>query len=116
MSHPDSGWEKLAGILNEHPHIVCHTTGLTYHHPDDLIGLTSRLHKQDNALAVWADVILHNHHFTCRALAKCCKYIYWSQTKEGFRYVGLKQWYRRTGGLWNPSLDERDSLFAAIFG
>ncbi len=116
MSHPDSGWEEFAAILNDHPNIMCCCTGVSYHHPDDLSQLTSRIHKKDNALAVWADVVLYNHNFTCRALAACCKYIYWCQSTTGFRYVGLKQWHRRTGGLWNPSLSERDAIFSAILG
>jgi hypothetical protein len=49
-------------------------------------------------------------------LSKCCKFIYWANATRGSRLYGLKQWHRRTGGLWNPSLAERDLLFGAILG
>ena len=123
MTHIGSGWEELAETLNEHPNIVCYTTGYSYHHPKDLDFLTNRLHKKDNSAAVWADVILHNKDFTCKALCKHCRFIYWcsssvgSVSLEAYRYrtQGLGEYYRRTGGLWNPSLDG-DGIFASILG
>ena len=121
MTHLESGWEELAKVLNEHHNIVCFTTGYSYHHPKDLDFLTNHLHKKDNSASIWADVILHNKDFTCKALCKHCKFIYWDHPSDidpviyRYRLRGMTEYYRRTGGLWNPSL-ERDGLFGAIFG
>jgi hypothetical protein len=154
MTHPDSCWEELVEVLEEHPSIQCFQPAQSYHHPDDLEVLTDHIHKKDNSAAVWTTVILDNKDFTCRALVKCCKFIYWSdhirypeiygckspernafcysdgkpserwnreehEWKDySYRLDGMKQWHKRTGGLWNPSLGEskRDVLFAAILG
>jgi hypothetical protein len=121
MTHLESGWEKLVEILNEHPSIECFSTGYSYHHPKDLDFLTSRVHKRDNSAAIWADVILHNKDFTCKALCECCKFIYWDCPSDidpviyRYRLGGMMEYYRRTGGLWNPSL-EGDGIFTAILG
>lgn len=115
MTHPDSGWEKLVEVLEEHPSIQCFQIAQSYHHPDDLEVLTDHIHKKENSAAVWSTVILDNKDFTCRALAGCCKFIYWSYNPTEYRQDGLKLWHNRTGGLWNPSL-EGDVIFDTIFG
>jgi len=116
MTHPDSDWEKLVKVLEEHPSIQCFPTDHGYHHPDDLKVLTDHIHKKNNSAAVWATVVLYNKDFTCRALSKSCKFIYWAGDSTDYRMDGLKLWHKRTGGLWNPSLSEKESLFSSIFG
>ena len=122
MTHLGSGWEELAEVLNEHPNIMCFTTGYSYHHPKDLDFLTNRLHKKDNSAAIWADVLFHNKDFTCKALCKHCKFIYWNRPSDldpviyRYRFGGMAEYYSRTGGLCNPSLLERDRLFDAVLG
>lgn len=114
MTHPDSGWEKLVEVLEEHPSIQCFEIAQSYHHPDDLEVLTDHIHKKDNSAAVWATVVLYNKDFTCRALTGS-KFIYWVGEPTEYRLSGLKLWHKRTGGLWNPSL-EGDGVFDSIFG
>lgn len=116
MTHPDSGWEELVEALEEHPSIQCFQTDHGYHHPDDLEVLTDHIHKKDNSAAVWATVILDNKDFTCRALAKCCNFIYWEKSPTEYRLSGMKQWHKRTGGLCNPLLSDMKTVFFAIFG
>jgi len=106
MSHPEANLENLAEMLESHPNISCFSTGQAYYHPDDLHFLTSLPHKRDNATAIWADMILHNKDFSCRALERYCYFIYWVENPTDYRKLGLWKNYQKTGGLWNPTMDE----------
>lgn len=120
MTHPGSGWQALSDTLNQLPHVEVFNTGFDYHHPDDLRMLTRNVHKRDNSVAVWGDILLHNQNFTCEALCDCCQFIYWSapfdpnhpewkpygvyaSTYYQYRLAGLVEYHRKTGGLWNPN-------------
>lgn len=125
FTHLQSDYRKLVDVLQKHPNICVYETGNEYHHPDDLSLLTSRVHKRRDAASVWIDVLFFNEQFTCRALCKSCKFIFWMSDYETidlfepelyykFRIQGMKQYQRRTGGLWNPSLAQEDLLFSAV--
>jgi len=123
MTHQGSNWEQLVERLKQDPRFDFFEVDCVYQHPDDLYNLTDQIHKRDNSIAVWATAILHNKDFNCRALAKCCKFVYWatplpegvSERYYDYRISGMKIWHRRTGGLWNPSL-ESDDLLGSILG
>lgn len=127
FTHLGSDYEKLTKTLQKHPNIQVYNTGNEYHHPDDLALLTSKPHKKRNAAAVWVDVLFFNQQFTCQALCKFCKFIYWTSEWNkidlidpdlyyNFRIQGMKIYHKRTGGLWNPSLAQEDLLFSSISG
>lgn len=113
MSHKESNYQELLDMLEKDPVVSCFDTGISYHHPDDMKILTSNRHKRENSESIWSDLILYNKDFTCEALMKCCKFIYWVQDPTEYRMVGLRQLYKKTGGLWNPSLEDLnlESLF-----
>lgn len=115
MTHPEVELKEVIDTLERHPNISCFSTGNSYRHPDDLENLTSLIHKRDNSAAIWADVILDNKDFTCRALIGHCKFLYWVDRPTQYRLVGLQQWYRRTGGIWTPPLDELLTLVSEEF-
>lgn len=125
MTHLCSKWETLAESLMSHERYHVFNTGNSYHHPDDVNGLTSMLHRKDNAAAIWVDVIFHNKDFTMKRLCKYYHFIFWScpldqclddLIKLGYserraadywhyRMSGLKTYYHRAGGLWVPALE-----------
>jgi hypothetical protein len=123
MTHLESGWEALVDALKQDSRFDFFETDCGFHHPDDLYNLTDQIHRRDNSAAIWSTAIFHNKDFTCRALAKCCKFVYWSTPlPEGvleryydYRLSGMRVWHRRTDGLWNPSL-ESDSLLGSVLG
>lgn len=136
MTHLGSDWEMLAEALERNPRIQVYNTGTTYQHPDQLQILQRQIHKQDNAVAVRADVIFHNKDFTMKRLCSHFPFIFWTkhfeQCEEAlrelgydgerakdywtYRMAGLNQYYGRSPrSLWNPSL-EADDLFEAFFG
>jgi len=125
MTHLGSGWESLVEKLKEDQRFDFFKTDFYYHHPEDLEILTNNDHKRENSASIWCDVILHNKDFTCRALRKSCKFVYWTSPfnanialpkPEDYylnRLSGMKWYHKKTGGLWNPSL-ESDSLLSSI--
>ena len=127
FTHLGSDYQRLVEVLEQHPNISVYETGNEYCHPDDLISLTSRSHKRRNSAALWADVLFFNEQFTCRSLCKCCQTVFWSsdygkidlpepELYYRFRIRGMKEYQKRTNGLWNPSLTQRDLLFSSIGG
>lgn len=124
FTHLGSDYHKLVDVLQKHPNICVYETGNEYHHPDDLRLLTSKVHKNRNAASIWIDVLFFNEQFTCRALCKSCNFIFWtseynlieSELYYKFRLDGMKQYQKRTGGLWNPSLTQENFIFSSISG
>lgn len=128
MTHLGSGWEKLASLLEEYPHIHVFQTGFNYGHPDDLFPLLSQIHRRKSSAAIWVDVIFYNQNFTMKRLVNHYNFIFWScplencvnelTSKHGykqknaedywrFRIEGMKQYHKRTSkSLWNPELDK----------
>lgn len=122
MTHIGSGWEKLRDYLELNPRVHVFSTGLGYHHPEDVSALTLKSHRRENSAAIWADVILHNKDFTMRRLCDYYKIIFWAcsfaeceaelkgiygsraELYWKFRMAGLKQYFRATQSLWNPVL------------
>jgi hypothetical protein len=128
MTHLGSGWEKLASLLEEYPHIHVFQTGYSYGHPDDLSALLSQIHRRKSSAAIWADVVFHNKDFTMKRIASHYKFIFWCSSLQdcvdelvskykykknnaedywAYRMEGLKQYYKRTpNALWNPVLNK----------
>lgn len=122
FTHTGSDYQEIVNVLNKNPNIEVFQTGNQYHHPDDLQQLTKLPHKKNNSASVWADVLFYNEQFTCRSLYNYCKFIFWANDLDNkdlyyrFRLNCMKQYYKRTNGLWNPSLVEKDLLFDSILG
>jgi hypothetical protein len=106
MTHPEANLTDLTATLEGHPNVSCFSTGNSYHHPDDLALLTDLPHKKKNSAAIWADAILHNKDFTCRALIGHCNFIFWVENPTEYRLDGLKRWYAKGIGPWNPTSEE----------
>ena len=104
-------------MLEQNPKIHVFTTGIQYKHYEDLEKLWDHSHRNDNAAAWWVDVISENEKFTCKQLAKHCKFFYFLTEPDyalsrieyspvnaaayyRFRLRGLAQWWMRTGGPW----------------
>ena len=136
MTHLGSGWEKLASLIEEYPHVHVFQTGNSYAHPDDLSLLLSEIHRRKSSAAIWADVIVHNKDWKMKRLVPYYKFIFWSCSLEAciddlvskhkynksnaesywrYRLEGLKQYHQRTpNSLWNPVLD-KELVFGAVF-
>jgi len=137
MTHLGSGWEKLASLLEEYPHIHVFQTGHSYGHPDDILPLLAESHRRKSSAAIWADVILHNKDWSMKRLVPYYKFIFWSCPLENcvdelvlkykykkdnaenywnYRMEGLKQYYKRTpNSLWNPILN-REFVLGTVLG
>jgi hypothetical protein len=76
MTHLGSGWEALSDALASHPRIDCFHTGMAYDHYDRIEQLVSNSHKDSRSNSLWADIILHNHSFTCKPLINISKFVY----------------------------------------
>lgn len=128
MTHPGSGWQKLAEALNKDPRIEIALNNLEYHHFNDVDYLTQQPHKSDNSLSIWGDVILHNHIFTCRTLLKSSYFIFWhsdfdpthpewsgytdAETYYRLRVSGMIQYSRMAAKtIWNPVLGDLPFFF-----
>lgn len=136
MTHIGSGWERLSAQLEKTPKVHVFSTGLSYHHPDDVRDLKRQIHRRHNSAAVWADVILHNKDFTMKRLCGDYRFVFWSapfgqaveelkkagygdqqaEAYYSFRLEGMRQYFNRCPvALWNPSL-EGDSVLESFLG
>lgn len=123
MTHLGSNWQELVKKINCNPDIECFHTGNTYSHFEDIRRLTKQPHKKGNSESIWADVVLHNKDLASKEICRCCKMLFWSndfdpnhpELKElgnrahdyyEIRLEGMRQYQKRTRGLWNPSLDD----------
>lgn len=125
MTHLGSGWEKLAAALEQNSRFQVFETGQSYHHPEDTKLLESQIHRVDNAVSVWVDVVLHNKDFTMKRLWNYYRFIFWScpfeecqeslrlrfgDRAESYWHIrmrGLREYHRRcVGSLWNPVLEQ----------
>ena len=128
MTHPGSGWQKLVDVLNSDPRIEITVTGLEYHHPDDTDYLTRQTHKTRNSAAIWGDVLLHNHQFTCQSLLDHSYFIFlnsgfdashpeWKAFTDADHYYrlrlsGMSQYFHRaTKAIWNPVPGDLPTFF-----
>jgi hypothetical protein len=117
MTHKGAAIESLISLLEQNPKIHVFETGTKYQHHEDLGHLWSCKHRNDNAAAWWVDVITQNGNFSCRELAKYCKFLYFLASPDyslprielkpvnaaayyRFRIRGLVQWWSRTNGPW----------------
>jgi hypothetical protein len=135
MTHLGSGYEKLSLALEEQEIFHVFQTGNSYKHPTDVSNLVSLPHFHDNSSAIWVDVIFHNKDFAMKQLCPYYNFIFWSCSFEdcleelvekhnykeeqaknywSYRMEGIKQYQKRTKGLWNPSL-EGEFMFSSIF-
>jgi hypothetical protein len=128
MTHLGSGWQNTVNILNSDPRIEISMTGLQYHHPDDIDFLTRQPHKSSNSVAIWGDVILHNHNFTCQSLFNDSYFVFlnsefdinhseWkgytdSEIYYRMRLFGMNQYFRRAvKSIWNPKIGDFVEFF-----
>lgn len=132
MTHLGSEWGLLKDTLEQNPKIHVFQTGIEYKHHEDLKELWDHSHRNNNAAAWWADVILTNKDFACKELAKYCKFLYFVSKPDclpnikldhdcaaahyRYRLRGLVQWYTRSGGMWlrEEDLYEEDRLRISV--
>ena len=136
MTHIGSNWENLVNVIEKNVRFQCFNTGISYKHPEDVNGLTSLLHRCENAASVWCDVILHNKDFAMKNLCQHYKFIYWVRSRQesiddlifkyrygpeqaenyyDYRLSGLGQYFRRCPkSIYNPDLGS-NSFLSAIF-
>jgi hypothetical protein len=137
MTHLGSGWEKIASLLEEYPHIHVFQTDRSYGHPDDVLSLLNENHRRKSSAAIWGDVVFYNKDWTMKRLVSYYKFIFWSCPLENcinelvskhkyktnnaenywkYRMEGLKQYHKRTpNSLWNPELN-REIVLRTVLG
>lgn len=129
MTHLGADWNLLKSILEQNPKMQVFQTDIQYFHHEDLKKLWDHSHRNDNAAAWWADVLVKNKDFASKELAKYCKYIYLVAGPEclpkinmdpvsaaayyRFRLRGLSQWHQRSGGPWICESDLHDDCTIA---
>ena len=107
MTHVNSGWENFILDLEQDKRIHCFHTKNEYHHPLDIESLTSHTHKNHNAAAIWADVILHNEQFTMKLWCEYYNFAFFASPRSeninqdyyDFRLEGMKQYYDRAHNI-----------------
>ena len=82
-SHLGAGSDVLFDILASHPRIEGFKTHVSYDHYDKIESLLSHPHKNNKSNAIWADILLHNHSFTCKPLIPRCKFVYLLREPRG---------------------------------
>jgi hypothetical protein len=101
-SHLCSGSSALYDAMNENPRIhgFKQNSLNAYESPFNLVTLTNKTHKMNNASAIYMDELLKNYQFTSKESYSYCNFIYIVRSPE-FTITGVAE--TPLTGTLNPS-------------